>query len=169
MTSSVLSISRRCLALSVLVTAGVIGMVPQSSFAYDENSTSAINVDAKGVAVNGYDVVTYFTASQPTQGRAEFSAIYLGTTYLFSTAANRDVFKQNPPRYVPQYGGFCAMGVALNRKFDGDPTAWHILDDKLYLNVNKDVQKKWLEDVPGYIAKSGVIWPSIKDKTPKSL
>lgn len=169
MTTSVISAGRRYLALSVLATAGLMALAPQAAFAYDENSTSSINVDKKGVAVNGFDVVAYFTASQPTQGRAEFSAVHNGTTYLFSSAASRDAFKQNPPRYVPQFGGFCAMGVALDKKLDGDPTAWRIVDDKLYLNVNKDVQKKWLEDVPGNLMKAAAIWPTIKDKTPKSL
>ena len=61
------------------------------------------------------------------------------------------------------------MGVALEKKLDGDPTAWHIHDGKLYLNVNKDVQKKWLEDVPGNNVKANANWPEIKNKTPKSL
>jgi hypothetical protein len=61
------------------------------------------------------------------------------------------------------------MGVALEKKLDGDPQAWHIADGKLYLNVNKDVQKKWLEDVSGNNKKAVQIWPTIRDKTPKSL
>ena len=71
--------------------------------------------------------------------------------------------------YAPQFGGFCAMGVVLEKKLDGDPQAWRVVDNKLYLNVNKDIQKKWLEDVPGNISKAGKTWPEIKNKAPKDL
>jgi hypothetical protein len=61
------------------------------------------------------------------------------------------------------------MGVALDKKLDGDPTAWKIVGDKLYLNVNKVVQKKWSEDIPGNLVKAGASWPLIKGKAPKDL
>jgi hypothetical protein len=90
-------------------------------------------------------------------------------TYRFASSANREAFLADPERYAPAYGGFCAMGVALGKKFDGDPKAWHIADGKLYLNLNPSVQKKWLEDVPGHNVKANANWPRIEDKTPKSL
>ena len=71
--------------------------------------------------------------------------------------------------YAPQYGGFCAMGAALGKKLDVDPTQFKVVDGKLYLNVNADVFKKWSEDVPGNIVAADANWPSIKDKTPASL
>jgi hypothetical protein len=88
---------------------------------------------------------------------------------LFSSAANRDLFTANPGKYAPAFGGFCAMGVALEKKLDGDPTAWKLVDGKLYLNLNKDVQKKWLEDVPGNLKNAQMTWPKIKAKAPKDL
>lgn len=144
-------------------------IVPLAALAYDENSTAAINVDAKGVGLKGHDPVAYFTVGAPTAGKAEFSASHAGVNYLFASAANRDAFTANPARFAPQFGGFCAMGVALGRKLDGDPTAWTIADDKLYLNVNKDVQKKYREDVAGNNRKAEANWPQIRNKTPKSL
>lgn len=156
------------LALSTALTLGA-AIVPLAAHAYDEHSTAAVNVDAKGVGLKGHDPVAYFSVGAPTAGKAEFNATHAGVTYHFASAGNRDVFQANPARYAPQYGGFCAMGVALERKLDGDPAAWHIHDGKLYLNVNKDVQKKWLEDVPGNNRKADVAWPQIKGKTPKSL
>ena len=157
--------------LSLAVTAAAIMsvMAPMQCLAYDEASTSAVNIDSKGVGLRGYDPVAYFTVGAPTEGRAEFTAGHAGVTYQFTSAANRDMFKANPVKYAPQYGGFCAMGTALEKKFDGDPAAWYITDDKLYLNLNKSVQKKWLEDVPGNNTKADGIWPKIRDKTPKSL
>lgn len=158
-------------SLLAVTTAIALGaaIMPLAAHAYDENSSAAVNVDAKGVGLKGHDPVAYFLVGAPTAGMAEFNAVHAGVTYHFASAANRDAFKADPAKYAPQYGGFCAMGVALEKKLDGDPTAWRIHGGKLYLNVNKDVQKKWLEDVPGNNNKADTNWPQIKGKTPKSL
>ncbi len=161
--------ARRTLLAAMISTLAALAVVPNLAYAYDEKSSSALNVDAHNVAVKGHDVVAYFTAGSPTSGKAEFAAKHEGAVYHFSSAANRDAFKANPAKYAPQFGGFCAMGVALDKKLDGDPTAWKIVDDKLYLNVNKDVQKKWAEDIPGNLVKAGSAWPLIKAKAPKDL
>jgi YHS domain-containing protein len=161
--------ARRTLLAALFTVVGATAVVPNLAHAYDEKSTSALNVDAHNVAVHGHDVVAYFTAGSPTVGKSDFSAKHEGAVYHFSSAANRDAFKANPAKYAPQFGGFCAMGVALDKKLDGDPTAWKIVDNKLYLNVNKDVQKKWNEDVPGNLVKAVSSWPAIKAKAPKDL
>ena len=160
---------RRSLLAALISAASLVTLMPQQALAYDENSVSALNTDAKGIAVHGHDVVAYFTDGAPLAGKAEFKASHEGATYLFATAAHRDAFKANPSKYAPAFGGFCARGVALDKKLDGDPSAWKIVDGKLYLNVNKDGQKKWLEDVPGNLVKANGNWPQIKDKAPKDL
>ncbi|MEJ5999370.1 YHS domain-containing (seleno)protein [Paucibacter soli] len=163
------TLARRVLLAALIGTASAFAVLPMQAQAYDENSTSALNLDAKGVAIKGHDVVAYFSAGTPTAGLAEFSARHEGAIYHFASAANRDAFMADPARYAPQFGGFCAMGVALDKKLDGDPTAWRIVDNKLYLNVNKDVQKKWLEDLPGNLVKAKGNWPQIKGKAPRDL
>jgi YHS domain-containing protein len=156
--------------MSVLAAAMIgAAMAPSAALAYDENSPAAVNVDAKGVALHGYDPVSYFSGSAPKQGKAGITATHDGATYQFASTANRDKFKAEPAKYAPQYGGFCAMGVALGKKLDVEPAAYRVVDGKLYLNVNKDVQKRWLDDVPGNITQAEKSWPGLKDKTPKSL
>lgn len=158
-------------ALLAITTALALGsaFVPVASHAYDENSTAAVNVDAKGIGLKGHDPVAYFTVGAPTAGKADYTARHDGVTYHFASAANRDTFKAAPSRYAPQFGGFCAMGVALEKKLDGDPNAWTVADGKLYLNVNKDVEKKYREDVTGNNKKAEANWPQLRNKTPKSL
>lgn len=163
------ALTRNTLLAALIGAASLMAMLPTAAHAYDVNSTSELNVDAKQVAVQGHDVVAYFTVGAPTAGKAEFKANHRGATYFFASAANRDSFKSDPNKYAPQFGGFCAMGVALDKKLDGDPTAWKVEGGKLYLNVNKDVQKKWLEDVPGNLVKANAAWPDIKAKAPKDL
>ncbi len=119
-----------------------------------------VNVN-DGYAVHGYDVVAYFTVSEPTEGDDRFTAEYQGAQYRFASAENRDRFKQDPAKYAPQYGGFCAFGTSVGRKFDGDPHAWRIVDGKLYLNLNKEIQARWLQDTAGYIRGADHNWPII--------
>ncbi len=149
--------------------AALIAALPTAAMAYDEASTSSINVTKQSIALSGYDPVAYFTGNQPTKGGKKFSANHGGATYYFASAKNRDAFKANPGKYEPQFGGFCAMGVALGKKLDVDPEVWKVVDGKLYLNVNRDVAIKMNEDLSGNLVKAEANWPAIKDKAPKSL
>lgn len=122
-----------------------------------------MNADLNDVAIKGYDPVSYFVDSMPTQGSSEYTATYKNAIYQFNSASNRDTFRANPEKFAPQYGGYCAFGVTKERKFDTDPTAWRIADAKLYLNLNKKVQKFWLKNVPDNISSANDIWPEIKN------
>lgn len=162
---------RKFLVLTALaaITSLSAGALPQVAYAYDEQSRSALNVDSHGVALKGYDPVSYFSSNGPVAGKPTYSATQDGATYWFSNAANRDTFKGNPSKYAPAYGGFCAMGVALEKKLDVNPQLWRIVDGKLYLNIHKEAQDRWLEDPKGNISQADKIWAKIKDKTPKEL
>lgn len=162
---------RRFLAAASLLSLGALLPLTSSNiaYAYDETSNAAVNVDAKGVAMRGYDPVSYFSQSGPGKGNARFTATHEGATYWFASASNRDAFKSSPAKYAPAFGGFCAMGVAMEKKLDGDPLLWRIEDGKLYLNVQKAVQTRFLEDIKGNVAKANANWPTLKSKIPKDL
>lgn len=148
-------------ALALALTAGMIGFV----FAGDQY------VDKTGFAVSGYDVVSYFDLPQskvgqskpsPLPGSASITADYNGATFAFATEANRDTFVANPAAFVPQYDGHCAYGVAQGGKVPGNPTLWRIVDDKLYLNISKNVVGFWEEDIPGNLKKSTKNWSGLE-------
>jgi YHS domain-containing protein len=126
-----------------------------------------VNANDNNIAIKGYDTVAYFTMSKPVKGNKAFTSTYKNATFYFSSAENRDLFNSDKIKYAPQYGGFCAMGVAMNQKFDIDPDAWKIVDGKLYLNYNKSVQKAWFKDIPGNIKTAEQNWPTLKGLTPK--
>ncbi|MBN7819809.1 YHS domain-containing protein [Bowmanella sp. Y26] len=128
-----------------------------------------MNADANDIAIKGYDTVAYFTKGKAVQGSNKFTATHKGAIYHFSSAENRDLFRSAPERYAPQFGGYCAMGVALEKKLDTDPTAFKVVDGKLYLNLNKTVQQKWMTDIPGYINSAENIWVDIKRKDAEVL
>ena len=99
-------------------------------------------------------------------GQATYSAVHSGATYRFATQAHLQAFEAHPEKYVPHYGGFCAYGVAVDAKFDGDPMLWKIVDGKLSLNLNPDMQKKWERDIPGHRTKADTNWSVMQDKAP---
>ena len=154
--------------LSAIAKSAVFAVsVVASSFAFAANID--MNADANDVAIKGYDAVSYFYNNGPVEGSEQFTATYKNAIYQFSSAKNRDLFRANPQKYAPQFGGYCAMGVALEKKLDTDPMAYKIVDGKLYLNLNAAVQKKWLTDVPGYIETADDNWRDIKGKTAEEL
>ena len=120
-------------------------------------------------AVQGYDVVSYQNAKRPVRGNGHFTSNYKGATYQFSSEANLKTFERNPEKYVPAYGGFCAFGASVGKKFIGDPEVWRVVDGTLYLNLDNNIQAEWLKDVPGRIKAADNNWKTIKDKSPASL
>jgi YHS domain-containing protein len=115
-------------------------------------------------AVSGYDPVAYFRAGKPVEGKTAFEYRHKDVTWRFSSAENLAAFKADPDRYAPQYGGYCAWAVSQGYTAKGDPKAWRIVDGKLYLNYNLDIQKKWEKDIPGLIAKGNANWPKVLEK-----
>jgi YHS domain-containing protein len=144
--------------------------LPSIALASDEVNVSRGLVESgKPLAVHGYDVVSYFTDGKPTHGSSKFDEVYQGATYRFSSEENLKAFKDNPVKYAPQFGGFCAYGTALGKKFDGDPEDWTIAEGKLYLNLNPDIQVKFRTDVPGFISKAEKNWTKIQHTSVSNL
>ena len=111
-----------------------------------------------GIAIGGTDPVAYFTQGEPTPGSAEFSYEHNGATWHFASAAHRDLFAATPEQYTPVYGGYCAFGMSYNSKYPTVPEAWDIVDGKLYLNYDKDIQQDWQQDKPGLIQQANEHW-----------
>lgn len=128
-------------------------------------------IDGTGFAVSGYDVVAYRSlemnppGSEQTgavRGDADITAEYNGAVWAFSTEENRSKFLENPAYFAPQYDGHCAYGVSKGGKVPGNPNLWRIVDDKLYLNITKNVVGFWEEDIPGNITLAEGNWPGIE-------
>jgi YHS domain-containing protein len=119
--------------------------------------------------LSGYDPVAYHTEGMPVKGSGYHVAEHEGVTYLFANKKNRKKFEADPRKYLPAYGGFCAYGVSLGKKFASDPEVWRIENGKLFLNLDGDIQRKWEKDLSGHIRKADVNWPGIEEKAPAEL
>ena len=139
------------------------GLIPSQS----KSSIEAVNVDENTVAIQGYDPVAYFTVNAPVKGDSQYTANHLGASYWFSSADNLKLFKSNPDKYAPQYGGYCAYGVSKEKKFSVEPDAFSIVGGKLYLNLNKKVQSRWVLNTEELINDADANWTEIEN-TPAS-
>lgn len=116
------------------------------------------------LALEGYDAVAYFTDNAAVKGSADFQSDWNGATWQFTSAEHKAAFDAGPEAYAPQYGGYCAWAAARNKLAPGDPEYWTIVDDKLYVNYNMSIQRKWAKDIPGFIEQADAKWPELKSK-----
>ncbi|MEO0883338.1 MAG: YHS domain-containing (seleno)protein [Pseudomonadota bacterium] len=113
------------------------------------------------LALQGYDTVAYFTAGEPIEGSSAYSTEYKGATWRFASQDNLDLFLADPEAYAPQYGGYCAWAIAQGKTAKGDARHWHITDGKLYLNFNRSINERWLDDRDNFIVSGDENWPTV--------
>ena len=168
MNALIASKSRRALlgfVALVVVAAVIVGAYLFSA----KPEISAYNVDADNVAIHGYDTVAYFTDGKAMKGKSEFDHVWRDTRWHFASTGNRDLFTANPDRYAPQYGGYCALGLASGEFADVDPEAWTIVDGKLYLNNTKDFRVVWRKAPEAHIGNADYNWSQNRDQLRNNL
>ncbi|MEM8983815.1 MAG: YHS domain-containing (seleno)protein [Pseudomonadota bacterium] len=112
-------------------------------------------------ALKGYDTVAYFTEGKPVKGDERFATTWNGAEWLFASQANLDAFTGDPEKYAPQYGGYCAWAVSQGSTASADPKIWAIVDDKLYVNYNRKIGKRWEADRANFIELADANWPTV--------
>jgi YHS domain-containing protein len=128
------------------------------------SAVDPVNTTSAGLAIKGYDTVAYSLEKGPVKGKKEFEYTWMGARWLFASTEHLDMFKSDPEKYAPKYGGYCAYAVSQGTTADFDPKAWSVVDGKLYLNLNEDVQNLWMSDMTAYIKKADENWPGVLKK-----
>ena len=155
---------RRETAFAVLIVVlGLFFAVAGSAAAGTDSPAPAVNAD-KGIGLKGYDPVAYFVNGAPTKGSEQYSFVWKGVTYRFASAGNLEKFKADPEKYLPQYGGYCAYAMSLDRIADIDPSRWAIVNGKLYLNNGFVAEKLWSLNKNGNIVSADRNWPQYPKK-----
>jgi hypothetical protein len=152
----------------VVVGLAVVGLVGFSTFSA-KSEIAAYNIDSDNVAIHGYDTVAYFTEGKAVKGSGQFEHVWEDARWHFASAANRDLFTTNPDRYAPQYGGYCALGIAAGEFAHVDPEAWTIVDGKLYLNKSKKLMEIWRESTPTHLWISDHNWAENRPRLRNNL
>ena len=119
------------------------------------------NVDAGGVILDGYDPVAFFTDNKPVKGDPQFQFTYDEATYYFASQQHLDLFKANPQKYQPQFGGWCAYAISLGRIAPIDVNTFSIVNGRLVIQHNQRAVNGWNKDVPGNLVKADKYWPDV--------
>jgi YHS domain-containing protein len=147
-----------CLAFVVLFTNLALAQDPTTN-----RRLEAFNVEQGKPAIQGYDPVDYFIKKKETKSKTDYSYNFGGIIYRFSSAANLATFKQQPEKYEPQYGGWCAFAMGNDgTKVEVDPATFRIYEGKLYLFYNSffnNTLKSWLKAEPQLKKKADSNWP----------
>lgn len=117
-------------------------------------------------AIDGYDPVAYFTQSKPVRGARDITLEWQGARWHFANVEHREMFRAEPERYAPQFGGYCAYAVAHDYTAKIDPEAWAIEKGRLYLNYNAKVAGLWQAQKADFIPRAQTHWPRLRG-TPK--
>ncbi len=135
-------------------------LISVNSFAVDEINTGFFS----STAIKGYDTVAYFTQDKAVKGNKKYQFEWKGANWHFSSQKHLDLFTSSPSKYAPQYGGWCAYAVSQNTTASIEPDLFTIVNDKLYLNYNREVNKKWLSNQSQFIGDADKYWPAILGK-----
>jgi YHS domain-containing protein len=158
-------LTRRAALASALAVAGMLFGTAASAAEPPINTLkNSLFGGRTDTAINGYDTVAYFTAGKPVKGQDALATEWMGAKWKFSTQAHLDLFKANPEKYAPQYGGYCAYGVVQDSLVKVEPDQFTIRDGKLYLNYDADIQAKWLKDPSGFIKSADAKFPALLKK-----
>ncbi len=137
---------------------------------YQNTEKPNYNIDKDSLAVKGYDVTEYFIKNKATQGYAEYKSKYNGINYFFLNERNKSIFTENPEKYLPQYGGYCAdkmgatfVGGSKPGKHDSNPEYFMVIDGKLYLfSYKSDLYfKRWMQNIDVNLANANKAWAAI--------
>jgi YHS domain-containing protein len=128
---------------------------------------SLLNLDKSGLAIQGYDPVAFFTDNKPVTGKPEFLARHNGALYYFASKEHRDLFKADPAKYEPAFGGYCAYGVSRNKLVEIDVQAFQVVDGRLLLQYSKGVRDDFNKDTKGNFGKAQANWPALVKKQGK--
>ena len=149
---------------TLITAASLIAAVAATpaAFAVDEYNVSAgTTLAGQPVGLRGSDTVALAIGLAPVDGHARVSHVHDGVAYYFASEQTQAAFAANPNMYLPQYGGYCAFGVAIGKKLDASPRFADIVGGKLYVFLNAVAFDKYLEDKSGTLAKAEKNWPGM--------
>jgi YHS domain-containing protein len=149
--------------LALLIAALLVSLPGSAAAGSPGSAVPAVNA-TDGIGLRRYDPVAYFAAGKPTKGAEAYSVRWQGVTYRFASPENLKTFQADPEKYLPQYGGYCAYAMSLNRIADADPSRWAIVGGKLYLNNGYLAQSLWSLNKSGNIASGDRNWPAYPKK-----
>lgn len=150
--------------MPIIAAAILLALTPAPAFATPSQSSPSVSVSQEGIAIGGYDAVSYYSDGGPIVGSPAFEHRWNGVVWRFASAEARDRFTANAEAFAPQFGGYCAWAISQNYIAPGDPKVWRIVDGRLYLNFNERAKELWEADLADAIQRGKANWPTVLDQ-----
>jgi YHS domain-containing protein len=123
-----------------------------------------INIDGSGLANGGYDVVNYHTDNKAARGNEKFTEWFHGAKYYFTSKEHQEMFRHEPKKYLPQYGGFCAYAMSLGKVRPVNPEIFSIENGRLMLQHTEQAYQLFKKATDENIIKADDKWPSVEKR-----
>lgn len=155
--------------LKAMITVGILLAMITAAYSQKHEGKYFNNVDDKGVILDGYDPVAFFTENKPVKGNPQLQYSYQDAIYQFASQEHLDLFKANPEKYKPQFGGWCAYAVSLGRVAPIDVNTFSIVNGRLLIQHNQRAVNGWNKDVQGNLALADRYWPEVSERGGKQI
>lgn len=155
--------------LKIIITVGVFLLMMTAAYSQKQEAKYFNNLNDKGVIIDGYDPVAFFTDNKPVKGDAQYQYSYENATYYFSSPEHLELFKGNPEKYKVQFGGWCAYAVSLGRIAPIDVNTFSIVNGRLVIQHNQRAVNGWNKDVQGNLALADKYWPKVSERNGKQI
>jgi len=155
--------------LKAVITVGILLAMITAAYSQKHEGKYFNNLDNRGVIIDGYDPVAFFTDNKPVKGDQQYQYTYENAIYYFASQKHVDSFKTNPEKYKPQFGGWCAYAVSLGRVAPIDVNTFSIVNGRLVIQHNQRAVNGWNQDVQGNLALADKYWPKVSDRGGKQI
>jgi len=155
--------------LKAVITVGILLAMITAAYSQKHEGKYFNNIDNKGVILDGYDPVAFFTDNKPVKGDQQYQYTYQDATYYFVSQEHHDLFEANPEKYKPQFGGWCAYAVSLGRIAPIDVSTFSIVNGRLVIQHNQRAVNGWNKDVQGNLALADRYWPKVSELGGKQI
>jgi YHS domain-containing protein len=159
----------KTMKLLVLLLTSLLLLLFSTLNAQKPNDHYFNNLNDQGVILDGYDAVAFFTENKPVKGDPAYSFKYQDATYYFASQEHLNLFKSDPEKYKPQFGGWCAYAVSLGRIAPIDVNTFSIVNGRLVIQHNQRAVNGWNKDVPGNLQKADKYWPAVSRNDGKQI
>ncbi|MEP1610761.1 MAG: YHS domain-containing (seleno)protein [Roseobacter sp.] len=159
----------KILAINAALLTGLALTTTPAIAADEHNVSKGLTAANAPLGLHGVDPVEFIATANPVEGSAAYTVVHDGVAYYFLTEANQKAFEAAPAAYLPQNGGFCTFGVSVGKKFDGDPEFHAVIDEKLYVFLNREIYDAFNQDRAGTISKAVTNWQDIRSTAVEDL
>jgi YHS domain-containing protein len=150
--------------LKAIITIGIFLAMITAAYSQKQEKKYFNNVDDKGVILDGYDPVAFFTDNLPVKGSSQLQFSYQDAIYQFASQEHLELFKSDPEKYKPQFGGWCAYAVSLGRVAPIDVNTFSIVNGRLVIQHNQRAVNGWNKDMQGNLTLADKYWPKVSER-----